>query len=331
MSEKQRYSWKQFLKERKLVDPEKYWPKNALYAGLWDNNKLKNKVKEKLLEVANNFWRSLEVENIDIEDIVVTGSIANYNWTDFSDIDLHIIVDSSEIPFDKDLVGDFFRAKSGMWNRKHDIFMAGHQVEVYIQDSSEAHYSTGVYSVQNDQWITEPVPPNSSGKVEIDNNSVLKKAEALADQIERAEDFLKEKNYALAYEFSEKLKEKIRNFRKSGLEKGGEYSDENLAFKILRNSEYLSLLDGIYIDSYDKMMSLNGNYAKKLRIFVNNDPKSDQMKLNEIEKYQKKIRSRHSRMKKRLIGFGKQNNSSPYSSRPNYKRSKSAPVGFGGT
>ncbi len=320
-------AWKSYINERKLVDPKRYLPKEELYTGLWHEDSLKEPIKAKILQIAKEFWESLEVDDVDIEDITITGSIANYNWTNFSDIDLHIIIDFSKIPFDSDLVGDFFRAKSGLWNRKHDIFMSGHQVEIYIQDSGEPHHSTGVFSVKNNDWVVKP----EKKEITIDDNLVMKKAEMLADQIERAVDFQEEENYALAHEFSDKLKEKIRNFRKSGLEDGGEFSPENLAFKILRNSEYLSLLDDVYVQSYDKMMSLNGKFDKKLKIFVKNDLKSDEMKLNEVEKYQKKIRSRHKRMKKRLIGHGKQKNSPPYSQKPSYKRSKSAPAGFGGT
>tara|TARA_B100000941_G_C28478058_1_gene540457 strand:+ start:566 stop:1549 length:984 start_codon:yes stop_codon:yes gene_type:complete len=319
--------WKAYINERKLVDPKRYLPKEALYSGLWEGEDLKKQIKDKLLQIAKEFWESLEIDDVDIEDITITGSIANYNWTNFSDIDLHIIIDFSKVPFDKDLVGDFFRAKSGLWNRKHDIFMSGHQVEIYVQDSGEPHHSTGVFSVQNNSWVVKPQRKD----IAIDDDLVTKKANMLADQIERAEDFMQERNYALAHEFSDKLKQKIRNFRKSGLESAGEFSPENLAFKILRNSEYLGLLDDIYVQSYDKLMSLNGKFDQKLRIFVKNDLKSDQMKLNEIEKYQKKIRSRHKRMKKRLIGGGNQKNSPPYGQKPSYKRSKSAPVGFGGS
>jgi hypothetical protein len=316
-------TWKTYLNERKLVEPERYMPKKALYSGVWEAESLKKEIKEKLLQIAHEFWESLDIDDIDIEDITITGSIANYSWTNFSDIDLHIIVDFAGIPFDKDLIGEFFKAKSGMWNRKHDIFMSGHQIEIYVQDSGEEHHSTGVFSVIKGEWIVRPVKKS----VAVDDNLVMKKVNMLADQIERAEDFFKEKKYALAHEFSDKLKQKIRNFRKSGLESGGEYSPENLAFKILRNSEYLSLLDGIYTRSYDRMMSIGGNFSEKLRIYA----KNSELKLNEMEKYQKKIRNRHMRMKKRLIGAGLQKNSPPYSQSPSYKRTISAPAGAGGS
>ena len=53
-----------------------------------------------------------------------------------------------------------------------------------------------------------------------------------------------------------KLKERIRKFRRSGLDKGGEYSVENLTFKVLRMNNYLKKLSDLKKNTYDEMMSL---------------------------------------------------------------------------
>ena len=45
--------------------------------------------------------------------------------------------------------------------------------------------------------------------------------------------------------------------RASGLEKGGEYSVENLAFKVLRRTDFIGELNDLKTKSYDTMMSLN--------------------------------------------------------------------------
>ena len=50
------------------------------------------KVREKLLEISKEFINFLKVEII-VSDIIMTGSLANYNWSNFSDVDLHIVVD----------------------------------------------------------------------------------------------------------------------------------------------------------------------------------------------------------------------------------------------
>ena len=57
---------------------------------------------------------------------------------------------------------------------------------------------------------------------------------------------------------AERLKQKISKMRKRGLAREGEFSVENLAFKILRRNEYLGKLSSLRISAYDRMMSLNG-------------------------------------------------------------------------
>ena len=129
------------------------------------------------------------------------------------------------------------------------------------------------------------------------------------------------------------MKEKLKNMRTSGLETDGIYSIENLAFKMLRRTGYIGILNDIIDDSYDKIHSKTQNFVKNLRIYMSDEEKAPEkgfFKLDEIDKYQKKIKKRHSRMKKRLIGHGEQENSPPFTKKPSLKRSKSAPAGAGG-
>ena len=121
--------------------------------------------------------------------------------------------------------------------------------------------------------------------------------------------------------------------RSTGLEDAGIYSIENLAFKMLRRTGYMEVLGDLVTRSYDKIHSMTQNFVKNLRIYMSNDEKTTEkgfFKLEEIEKYQKKIKKRHKRMKKRLIGRGKQKNTPPFTKKPSLKRSKSAPAGAGG-
>jgi hypothetical protein len=148
--------------------------------------------------------------------------------------------------------------------------------------------------------------------------------------IERVEDKFDEKDYEKSHAMAANLARKIKKFRQSGLEEKGEYSNENLTFKFLRNKGFIKTLYDTRNKSYDKMMSISGNYTKKFKIFLSKENLSDEKgfnRLNEVEKFKK----RHSTMKKRLISLGNQENMPPFSEKPSDKRSKSAPVGFGGT
>jgi len=251
-------NWKQYLKE--LADPESIdisslKIKDYLNPDLWDNDqKLKTEIGDRLYDIAKNFFTNLDLDWVDLLDVTITGSIANYNWSKYSDIDLHIIIDYDQVDENKELVNDYLRKSSAGWNRLHGIKIKEFEVEVYLQDSNEPHYSTGVYSVKNDKWITTPIKRDPK----IDWENVKKKSSSLMDNIDEVYELFSNKNFKEALTLAEKIKEKIRKFRQSGLESAGEYSIENLAFKVLRRNNYLYKLSSLKITAYDKIMSING-------------------------------------------------------------------------
>lgn len=219
---------------------EKIWTKDG---------ELDLEILEKLEEIAKDFHEYLDVK-APIKDIWFTGSLANYNWTDVSDIDLHILIDYKDIDEDEDFVRDYLASKKTIWNEKHDIRIKGFEVELYAQDSDEFHRASGVYSIQNEEWVRKP----SLEKPEIDKDAIKDKIKSIVDKIEVVESIDEpEKTYKKA----EKLKDKLKKMRQSGLEKTGEFSSENLAFKYLRNNGYIERLFNIITNSYDKSMSIN--------------------------------------------------------------------------
>jgi hypothetical protein len=307
-----------------------YKVNRSLKKGIWRGRRLNKEVAINLRAVAKDFFDSLGLGGTQFDDITFTGSLANFNYTKFSDIDLHILVDFKKIDADAELVREYFSAKSSNWNNKHDIRIFGHEIELYVQDSNEPHHSTGVYSVQNDQWLAEP----KRKEPEVDENMVKRKVKSFIDMIERVQDKYDSEKYEDAHHAAKKLVKKIKKFRQSGLEDKGEYSYENLTFKYLRNYDHIKELFDIRTQSYDKMKSVGMDYNKKFKIFVKNDELLDETgfdRLVETEKYQQRVKRRHKRAKKWFLGGGKQNPGSPFSKKPNYKRSKSAPAGFGGS
>lgn len=307
-----------------------YKVNRSLKKGIWRGRRLNKEVAINLRAVAKDFFHSLGLGGTQFDDITFTGSLANFNYTKFSDIDLHILVDFKKIDADAELVREYFSAKSSNWNNKHDIRIFGHEIELYVQDSNEPHHSTGVYSVQNDQWLAEP----KRKEPEVDEDMVKRKVKSFIDMIERVQDKYDSEKYEDAHHAAKKLVKKIRKFRQSGLEDKGEYSYENLTFKYLRNYDHIKELFDIRTQSYDKMKSVGMDYNKKFKIFVKNDELLDETgfdRLAETEKYQQRVKKRHKRAKKRYLAGGKQNPGPPFSKKPSYKRSKSAPVGFGGS
>lgn len=193
---------------------------------LWNDGKLDLAIADKLKEIAEAFVEFVGID-LDIVDLTITGSNANYTWTDHSDLDLHVIV--SGLPSDNDR--ELFNAKKTLWGDQHDITIKGMPVECYVQGQDEKHHSTGVYSLLNAAWIVEP----KKIKPQVDDAAVEAKKDAVLHDIE----------VALLSKDLEKIrtvKDKIVKMRKAGLERAGEWSTENLVFKIIRN---LGLIDQI--------------------------------------------------------------------------------------
>lgn len=221
--------------------------KNNLNPQVWLDNKMKPELRDRLLEIANNVWDELEL-NFKYEDVVLTGSMANYNYSVYSDFDLHIIIDYSNINKDEELVKKYLDLFKSKWLSQHNIKLLNYDVEIYIQDKNEKHYSTGVYSILNEQWIIKP--NRDEFPEEIDYKELQDKSKIFIDTIDKIEKNLNVNNLE---EFNIKLKKiwkKIKNGRKAGLEKEGEMSLENLVFKLLRRAGYiektLNLINKIY-------------------------------------------------------------------------------------
>jgi len=213
--------------------------KDSLDTKIWNKTnvgyKLKPKVREQLLKISNEFFDSLKVDVI-ISDITMTGSLANFNWSNYSDIDLHLMADFKQFDEqDLPIYEELFLLKKTVFNEKHDIKILGYEVEVYVQDENEEHTSTGVYSIMNDEWIVEP----KKEKVDIDYDYIKRKSEKWMKTIDSVLEGIEDEPYESGKKILKQIKEKIKKYRQCGLEKDGEYSVENLVFKTLRRNGYI--------------------------------------------------------------------------------------------
>lgn len=236
------------------IDIKSLSVKDNLNEEIWTEEKtLKPEIREKLIGIAEDFFEELDIPWAELEDIRFTGSLANYNWSKYSDVDLHLVIDYRLVDENVDLVEEYFKARKNLWNNQHDISIHGFDVEVYVEDAQGEHFSSGVYSVLMDEWITEPKPV----KPQIDKKAIRNKTKVIMRLIDDlvVEKF-KEKKYEEAIEAAELMSEKVKKMRQGGLESGGEYSVENLTFKILRRNGTLDKLYEIKLDSYDRMMSV---------------------------------------------------------------------------
>ena len=193
---------------------------------IWIDGELKPEVTAKLKEIALAFEEFIGIE-LEVVDYTITGSNANYTWNEYSDLDLHLIIPG--VPTDEQK--ELFNAKKALWGEQHDIRIKGLPVECYVQGQDEPHHSTGVYSIADDQWLVEP----KKTKPEVDDAAVTAKKDSLVHDVQTA---------MLSNDLDNirKVKDKITKMRKAGLERAGEWSTENLVFKLLRN---LGIIDQI--------------------------------------------------------------------------------------
>lgn len=224
-----------------------------------NQEKLKPEIRKKLIEIAYEFSNYL-AEDLIISDIIMTGSLSNYNWNEFSDIDLHLIIDFDQFDNEqKEVYDNLFKLKKTYFNLVHDIKIYGYEVELYAQNKDESHFSTGVYSVLKNKWDEYP----KKEVFEVDREILLSKVNSWTNKIDDVINTTKnQKDIEDSIKAIEKLKEKLKKYRTSGLEKNGEYSYENLVFKFLRRNGYIEKLFDYHNELMDRNLSLTEKHKR---------------------------------------------------------------------
>lgn len=249
------------------VDLSSFNIKKKLNPKFWIGEHLDTRIRLKLLDIADDFIEYLGIEPDIVKDIIMTGSLANYNWNEeYSDIDLHILLDYSDIDENVEFVKQYFMAQKNSWNNEHkDLKIFGFPVEVYVQDINEKHDSSGIYSLEKDKWLREPersVLSNSKVNKEYIKDKVSEYTEKIDKLI-----YLYKKYKGDEYKLgkiakkTDNLWNEIKNSRKKGFEKynGKEINNQNITFKALRRFGYLDKLYNLKNTIYDTLMSLTNN------------------------------------------------------------------------
>lgn len=198
---------------------------------LFNDSRMRSEIKKQLLLIAEDFIDHLGIDDIDVKDITLSGSNAAYTYTDHSDIDIHLLVDISDLK-NNDIYRELFNSKKIIYNDTHDIKIKGYDVELYVQDTAEPVKSLGEYSILNDRWIKFPGRVKSN----IDERSASEKYIKLYELSKLA---LKTSDLNLI----DNLLATIKKYRRAGLSVGGEFSSENIAYKAIRTR---GIIDKLY-------------------------------------------------------------------------------------
>jgi len=221
---------------------------NKLNIKFWDEGYLRTEVRDKLLQIGYKWADFAKIPPEAIKDIILVGGNAKYNYTRFSDLDLHLVVDKSQIADCPEILDDYLRDKKKLWALVHDIKLYAHPVELYAQDVTDPlPANQGVYSVRDDKWIMEP----RRTEVNLSDPLLFRKVRAMVEKIDDLID-----NEADDPDVLRKLQKRIRDMRASAIQQGGEFALENLVFKELRNRGYLDKLSNHIKHLEDTNLSL---------------------------------------------------------------------------
>ena len=207
---------------------------------LWKDNKLIPEVRQKLLEISENFEQYVEIP-MHIVDVVLVGSNASYNYTQYSDIDVHLIVNTDlteGVP--EDIQTLVFNLKKTSFNKEFDIKIKGIPVELYVEDLHSSVQSNGIYSIRRNKWVKEPKP------ITIEKRDITQELNAWTERINAA---ITSKDY----EQITNVLDALYLMRKNSISIEGEYGRGNEIFKTLRDKGLLSKLK----DSMNRCISSN--------------------------------------------------------------------------
>jgi predicted GNAT family acetyltransferase len=235
------------LNSFKLSDAVKFHDK--LNPNLWMGSRLDPAVKKQLLLIAEDFISELGIKDLDVEDVTISGSNAAYTYTPHSDLDLHILVDMDKFPADE-VYRELFQAKKTLYNDTHDISVHGVPVELYVQDKNQPVVSLGEYSLLKDKWLKFP----TKRRANLDQNATRAKYERLKELVELA---LRTRDL----ERVTKALSLIKRYRKAGLDKGGEFSPENLAFKVIRKQGGIQKLYDLRNELHSEELTIEEMYS----------------------------------------------------------------------
>lgn len=256
------------------IDLSSFKKKHELVPNIWNpDGTLNSRIRLKLLDIADDFWKYANLTWVKPNGIILTGSICNFNWSQYSDIDLHLIVDFDEIDEKTEFVKDYLDSKKNEWNNEHSgLQIMGYPVELYVQNLGEIPESNGIYDLEENDWVREPNPDDIKS-IGLNKFSIKEKAAKIMTIIDDMYDALASTDDSHKIEQmgddASYLWKKVKEMRKSSLEKDGESGSGNIVYKYMRRMGYLDKLWRLRTLCYDKVNSILE--GKKYNVFLNGE------------------------------------------------------------
>lgn len=238
------------------INLKSFETKETLNPKLWnEDGELDPKIRKRLLTIGMDFYDSLNISTLP-KDIILVGSNAGYNWSKYSDIDLHILMDFDEINDDTDLLKNYFAAKKVTWTSQHTITIKDYDVELYVENIHDKNASDGVFSLIKNQWIQIPHARDYKLNKKLITHQAAKIINVIDSYIEKPLQELSKNDLEKLYIKADKLYKLIFQSRREGIQQFGEGATTNIIFKVLRRSGHLEALRNLKFEIYDKLESL---------------------------------------------------------------------------
>jgi hypothetical protein len=222
---------------------------DKLNPDIWKpDGKMKPDVWIALNRIANEFIKYLEIPKKSVLDIIFLGGNAGYNYTQYSDIDLHLVLDPDKLPDCRKYIDNYLFNAKELWNKNHDIFVKGKEVEMYAELPAQSRKKgQGVYSLKENKWLQEPEKVRPA----FDEDYIQSKVTRLSREIDHLTDGVND-----SIESLKRMKNKLKRMRTGALEKGGEFSPDNIVFKELRNTGKIQQIYDRIIELFDDELGL---------------------------------------------------------------------------
>jgi predicted nucleotidyltransferase len=158
---------------------KEYQTHSELNPVIWKDGELRHELHMGFMKIAEKFHEFLEI-NAPILDVILIGSNANYNWTKYSDIDLHVVINFMQVSDNLHMTKNYLHLKKAIWTHNFPLKYKGIDIELYAQDKNQnLHSSVGIYSVMQQKWINRPQPD----LVSIDDALIQMKADPFEYEI----------------------------------------------------------------------------------------------------------------------------------------------------
>lgn len=233
-------TWPLLLEEKINEVMEQHTELNPLF---WQQEQLDPTIQKKLQRIGTIYFHEIvrAIPGVKLKDILFIGGMANYFYNSDSDIDIHLLIDTSNLSYSDDFINHYLIYINKYWSTKK-IMLSNYRIELGAYTDSNS--AGGIYSILTNQWLTPPTRATINfsketlkGVVEQHHHELMQLQDAYA-MFPTTFDCAK---------FTRFLGDMSRS-RSEGLRREGLTSIENFAYRVMRNLHELESASNAYLE-----------------------------------------------------------------------------------